>query len=648
MSITIEEKNNIDLMSRMIPTLQEDFIKGIRKSIFPSLKNRISKGEITDETVLPFVEQLKIDIEAFKNDQQISECAFFAPRRGSKNKVGLQPYIILMFPHEDKVKSLIRYQQNISLLTRKFKEQEFIKFKKNFGYKPDYWTNHDESSIKEMVIRPFAPEITDPTAMPIEHTPNEELNPIIDYLKANKKPSFGKDQLNWCTIYADGRFDSCKQGTGKCIKAITEALVENDKIKHFLYGNNIMGIEGCDAIRDLLINDKSISKINTWYLAGNNIDSEGILRLENAIKYDNDIKELWLKRNPLKSEGAKSIGRILSLNTSIETLDLDNTGLMDEGLEWTMKGLQFNRTLKTLYMDANGFTSAIPIIKYFSTLIEENSSGIDSLWLGINRLTDDEIIPLVYVLGKYKYLKRLCIGSNMLTSESARAIYHAFKNHSNIEVLDLGKYKSTIDMGEIPNILRDEGAFWIAKLIRENQSLKYVNMSYNGLTSVGVKYLIDALDINTKEWVEFNFRKYFPSESYDMYINDKVYSTFCTDKGLIDTSGKYDITFYELHPKFGYEGIAVLGYNSKFDMMIVSDHITDNFNDVKHVKIDNKPAPKLMFLQIDERIPVDGAKLETIMKKRREVAGVSSDESRFIKHGPTIENIDSIYRNNSK
>lgn len=644
---SFEEKQRVDLMSRMIPELKNSFLTGERKSRFNELSIRIKNGEITDETVLPFINQLKIDAEEFISNRPVSECAFVAPRRGSKNKEKLDPYIQLLFPYEDKVKSIIRYQKTISLFTTVFKEQEYTEYKKKFGYKPDYWTNHDESSIPEMVVRPFAREITEPKAMPIEHTPADELKPIIDYLKANKKPFDGYDQLNWCTVYSDGRFDSCKQGTGQSIKAITEALVNNDKIKHFLYGNNIMGAEGCRSIKELLLNYNSISKIKTWYLAGNDIDAEGMKLLAEGLYDNNDVKELWLKRNPIKAEGAEYLAKLFENNTSIETLDLDNTGLMDEGLNTLMKGLMYNDTLRNLYIDANGLTNATSLIIYFSCLIADDKHGIDSLWLGINRIVDNQIIPLVYILGKYKHLKRLCLGSNMLTSESARAIYFAFKDHPNLEVLDLGKYKSTTDMGEISNILRDEGAFWIAKLIRENQNLRYVNMSYNGLTDVGVRYLIDALDVNSREWIDYNFHKHI-EEASEFELGEELYDN--NDEKAFSAKIKSSSSYVLL-----FNGRPIIKKNDKVKrpIIILEKECRDlffqdgPFCDTQIFDIGN-PAPKLMFLQIDERIPINGDKLDVIMKERRLKANENDSNIRFIKHGPTIENIDSIYRNNSK
>lgn len=678
----LQEKNDTDLMSRLLPILKDDFSSGSRKSIFPSLSQRIKNGEINDETVLPFISKMSKDIRTLN---YVSESGYFAPRRGKKNKEMLQKYILKFYldnNHKDekveqneetfKVEAIIFYQQKVSLLTKTFIDQEFKEFKRKFGYKADYWTNHTIDSIPAMVLRPFAPEITKPTAMPVEHTPNHELQPIIDYLKANKKPSDGAnyDQLNWCTVYPDGRFDSCKQGTGKSILDITEALVNNDKIKHFLYGNNITGKPGCYAIRDLLLNDKSLSKIETWYLAGNDIDSDGIELLAEALIDDHNVKDLWLKRNPLKAEGAKSIKKILMCNTTIETLDLDNTGLMDDGFEEVVKGLGENESLRTLYANANGITNVRSLVSYYNKLINEHLKdpstveGVTSLWLGINRLTDSEAIPLIYTLGKYPLMKRLCLGSNMLTEESARACYFAFRNHTGLEVLDLGRYKSTKDLGEISNNIGDRGAHWIAKLIRENRSLLYVDVTDNQLTDIGFYSLSRSLNTSNREYAEFCYKNlvikydrrdelYAVTEDESRYIDlfkvlsGTILGKECTDiltnyeKDCMNEGMKEGMKAYQIIHEFGFGETVVGIYIFDSDLGKSNLHVKNEVVNISYVQ----QPPKLLVLNVGERA-YKSQDLDTLMRSRR--SGVTDDDIRVIKHGPNIFNIDSIYRNNMK
>lgn len=543
------EKN---YFSSMIGELKTSFENGKRRSIYYNLKKEIDNGDISDRTVLPFIEKLKEDISLFKQDKPISECAFFAPRRGQKNKDKLDQYIEILYPLNDKVKSIISYQKSLSLLSQAFKNQEIEEYKRKKEYKTDHWMIHDESSIDLMIKRPYSNEILEPKAMPIENTPEEDLQPIISYLKGNNLPENDYIQMNYCAVYNDGRFDSCKQGTGMSINILTSLLKSNDKIKHFLYGNNVMGTQGCEAICDLLLDPNSLSKIETWYIAGNDINSEGIKYIVDGLVNDVNCKELWLKRNPIKSEGAVHLKRLLSENKSIEILDLHNTALFDKGLKEIVEGLYLNTTLRTLYLEANGITSVGVkyLVDYFKYLVENGKKGITSIWLGINRISDEGTIELVKVLKDYQHLERFCIGSNMITSKSCKEIYLAFKDHKNISVLDLGRYKSTIDMGEIPNIIRDEGTIWIVQLLRENKSLKYLSLINNHITDISIDLLYQVV----------------------------------------------------------YES-------------------------------------SLLFLHTQEYFR-SSSKLDSIMKKKREHLNVKDSELRFIKHGSSIENIDSIYRNN--
>lgn len=529
------------------------YIEGKRKSVFYDLKKKLDSGDYDKSNFLPFVEQLKIDIVAFKSNTPVSECAFFAPRRGQKIKESLDPFIFMLFPMKEenlgeviengeklgkvneksenlgevtengenvenlgevrengenmkeitcemvkedaRTKSFITYQKTISNLTRTFKEQELEIIKRNENFKIDFWENNDESNIPFLLKRPFSVSIREPTAMPIDDTDENELQPMFEYMKSNELPEKDHIQLNYCAFYDDGRFDSCKQGTGRSIHKITYAMRNNEKVKHFLYGNNVMGTPGCKAIENLLLDKESKSKIETWYLAGNDVNSEGIEYLVNGLEFNTDVKELWLKRNPLKVEGSHSIARLIRNNKSIKVLDLHNTAIFDRGLKNIVDALYENDTLRCIYLESNGIThvGAGYLAKYFRDLVSSKKKGITSLWIGINRIGDNGLIDLVNSLRDYPYLERLCVDSNILTSACCKDIYLSFKDHKNLKVLDLGRYKSIIDMGEVSNIIRDNGAIWIAELLRCNTSLVYVSVIHNNITKVGFDILEHAL-----------------------------------------------------------------------------------------------------------------------------------------------------------
>jgi Ran GTPase-activating protein (RanGAP) involved in mRNA processing and transport len=472
-----------------------------------------------DEYVDYFSKLLIADKIAMENGENVSDAGMFAPRCGGSNSVKKNltkriAYTVFP-PHHDtdesRLKSLITYQHVISKLRHKYvaqlsNDETFYTPKENFK-KARYNEHHGLwCTLKEK--RGISAHVMEPTAMPVEIAPYEELEPFIQYLASDciDPTIFGGTRIDdeKCyrfkrgAVYDDGRMDLCKQVVGPTwIESLMESLKHNTHIEHFLLGNNIINERGANAIKRFLLEEHS-PKIKTWYLAGNDIDAKGLSDIVDGLQNDKEVTQLWLKRNPLKSDGMAHIRRLLLSNNTIKVLDLQNTGIMDGGIKDLVDGLMGNRSLRHLYMDANGITkeSVKYLVDYFKHLVANDIKGITSLWISMNRLDDDGIINLVEVLGEYKYIKRLNIGSNMLTGASMEFVYRAFKNHPALTVLDLGMYKSTADMGEITNRISDIGAFWVAKLISENTVIKYLSCLHNGISESGVKDLIDAYETN--------------------------------------------------------------------------------------------------------------------------------------------------------
>lgn len=527
-----------------IGELMSDFKDRKRFSVFYDAYVEFNKGNYSDDILNVFINGLRTDILASRANKPVSECGKFAPRRNStknKQKVEFVDKIRLaLFPPktdslDDLKKSHTSYQKCLSTLTKKFLEQEKEKIITNTKFKLSRLSEHRELWCS-LQSRPLTTAVTEPTAMPVEIAKEDEMMPFLEFLKTNtptdanlvnKFPNSKWIPQEKCiefkkgAFYTDGRMDLCKQGVGpKWIGGLMESLQDNEHMKHFLLGNNIIGTNGAMAIHKFLQNHKS--HVGTWYLAGNDINSEGIAYLVDGLENDPDLRELWLKRNPLKSDGMVHIKRLLEKNNNIVTLDLHNVAMMDDGLKMVLEGLKQNTSLRHLYLEANGLTEKGMeyLVEYFDFLVQNNRYGIDSLWVGMNRVGDNGISKLVQSLSKYQHMKRLCVGSNMLTHVGAEAIYHAFKNHPNLVVLDVGMYKSTADMGEITNRISDAGAKFMAQLLVENKTIQYLSVTNNDISNDGLTMIGEALKQNSS-LLYLDFKQYFIDMSQGVYFDIK-------------------------------------------------------------------------------------------------------------------------------
>jgi len=480
-----------------------------------SLNTLNSDNASINNVVMKFTDQLKKDYINLKNNERVSDCAYNAPRMGGSldKKYKISHYIAYdLFPVDEtkifeveKVKSYISYQKILSKLSRAFIEQLEKEETLNEQFK-EVRKTYQRKYFCELKNKPINDKIINPTPMPVEVASIEELNPFFEHLANNIKVEDPELEFTRGVQYNDGRMDLCKQVVGDLhIRKLMESLKNNTQVTHFLLGNNIIGINGAKAIAEFL-NDGYGTQIKTWYLAGNHIDSDGINWIAFSLRNNTVCEALWLKRNPIKSEGAKRLGEMLEINKTIKILDLHNTGILDEGAKYIMESLKKNTTLKHLYLDANGITAegAKYIADYFNYMVENDVKGITSLWMDINRVDDDGIIFIANSLKNYKYLKRLVIGSNRLSDVGAKAICDALVNSASLKVFDLGLYKSTADLQELPNNIGDMGVNYIVDFIKNNKSVEVLSVLHNNISSEGIDKLADAMLTNdTICWVYY-------------------------------------------------------------------------------------------------------------------------------------------------
>jgi Ran GTPase-activating protein (RanGAP) involved in mRNA processing and transport len=401
---------------------------------------------------------------------------------------------------ETMVHSYIKYGKLIATLSLYYRAQEekrkedekYLKnIKKEILKNKDLWN--------QLKNKPIANEVTNPTPMPVNIAPYEHLEDFFKFIDSNQPvPITHGEFIKFTrgTFFNDGRMDLCKQVVGPSwIGNLMDSLVNNEHIKHFLLGNNIINITGAKCIANFLLNPHK-SKIETWYLAGNCIDRDGIDLLCNAFidSKDNDMISLWLKRNPITSDGALSITKLLKNNQHIKILDLHNTALFNDGLKNLVEGLKENNSLRHVYLSSNGITAYG--ISYLADYFENRKhKGLTSLWLDMNRLGDDGAILLLKSLQHYPYLKRLCLGSCALSPMVMPFIYECLRDKENLIFLDIGCYKSTGDMGELPNKISDDGVDFLIKLLKCTK-IKSLRIDNNEISPQGLEKLVNSLESN--------------------------------------------------------------------------------------------------------------------------------------------------------
>lgn len=461
----------------------------------------------TDDTeISSLTTQLKQAQKQLQTGQPVSDIGLHAPRlRGSLDKkTGIAHRLArTLFPNDDteKVASYIQYGQLLSSLTRAYKEQ--LTQEALSAFDPDPYKlariPGNRHIFEDLLEAPLSDSIANPTPMPVEIAPFEDLQPVLRRLEQGRPAEAQCVVFPRGAVYSDGRIDMCKQVVGpQYIRNLVCSVHANSHIQHFLIGNNIVGDEGAEHIAAMVNAPEGSPKLETLYLAGNCITAQGAAVLGCALKCNDTVKSLWLKRNPLRALGVRQIAEMLEENQTIKTLDLVNTAALDEGVHALFKSLRKNTTLRTLYLDANGITveGVRAIADYFEFLKREKRIGLTGLFLGMNRLGDEGAILLAKALRNYPHMVRLDLASDRIQNAGLKAVLNSAQTLPKLAYLGVGFYKSTTDLGELPNYFDGEGADLIADFIRFNRSVRVLDLKDVNLREDGMEPIVEAVEAN--------------------------------------------------------------------------------------------------------------------------------------------------------
>lgn len=473
---------------------------------------------------------IREDMRRYEANETISRACLEVPRLGSskdKKDCSAKILALTLFPVQDSTDkemrkhSYIQYTKLISRLKKRFLEQLEAEKEaelnrqaalKGCGCNPlmipykkaRLGTVEGLSMYYQLLNNGPQDPVTNPVAMPVEVSPLEDLSSFFDYLKTGGKPL--KVHSDECgdyiqflrgAFYTDGRIDLCKQVVGPDhIQTLMDSILENESVQHFLLGNNIIGPVGAKAIGDYMTHPNRKSRIQTWYIAGNSFDGDSIKYITEPLKSDTDCDSLWLKRNPLRVTGTSHIADMLRVNSSITTLDLHNTAAMDEGAVVLFEALKYNTTLRYLCFTANslGPVAAKAIADYFDYISTNDQIGLTHLDIGMNPFGDSGAEMIIQSLVNYPYLTKLNLNGCRIQQDGLRRILRLLPK-LNLELLDLGLYKASPDLGELPNMFRGCGTD-IVNYLKQVPNLRFLYLSESHLSLEDMRIITEYITTN--------------------------------------------------------------------------------------------------------------------------------------------------------
>lgn len=367
--------------------------------------------------------------------------------------------------------------------------------------------------------------------MPVQICEREALRPFFNHLASDgsdkpvscsESPLRGLDgsypregsEANYAThmlefprgvLYEDGRMDLCKIVLGPHhIGELMDSLRTNTFVKHFLFGNNIIGPHGAKCIAEFIRDFPN--HMETWYLAGNCIDAGSFDLIAKQLAHSQSLTNLWLKRNPLGPASVHGLAQLISHHPHLRTLDLDQTGLGDEGvallfchLVSSLLGDTATLPLRNLYLNGNGIsTNAAHWIGRFLAL---PSCPLESLYLSNNPLGNEGLAALAEGLKSNRLLQRLSLQSVGGSDEGVIELCKGLcsdRGHPSLRMLELGQSFATEDLGSRYNYITDTSATAIASVIDTLASpnakgLQYFSLGTCVLTLSGLDIVNQAV-----------------------------------------------------------------------------------------------------------------------------------------------------------
>lgn len=335
---------------------------------------------------------------------------------------------------------------------------------------------------------PISYDGTSALPMPVEVSDKESLAPFFAHLRSGGvcesakggiggvEPHYNVEMVEFGkgVLYADGRVDLCKMVTGpRNIGDLMESLKPNTFAKHFLLGNNIIGPTGAKAIADFI--NTYPDRFETWYLAGNCIDTESFTTLVNAMIRSPVITNVWLKRNPLRHGAAGDVFRLITQLPALRTLDLDQTELGDRGIANLFSLLaQHDQPIALRHIYLNGSGIGALGCEEVSRFLQSPHCRLESLYMSNNPI-GDSVALLSPGLKKITTLQRLVLQSCGLKDKGTLTVLESLNAHPSLQVLDLGQSYATEDLGMRYNWITCADALCA---LLESTPLQYLNLSY--------------------------------------------------------------------------------------------------------------------------------------------------------------------------
>ncbi|XP_069807252.1 NACHT, LRR and PYD domains-containing protein 12-like [Dendropsophus ebraccatus] len=310
--------------------------------------------------------------------------------------------------------------------------------------------------------------------------------------------------LETCTNIRNVNLSECSLNN-EGLERIVPALRNLQSLS--LYGNTLPETS-CTHLASVIRNNPSLKVLN---LSGNRLSGPHFSDLMDALSSpDCRIKELHVGSNALPETSCTQLASGIRNNRSLKILVLHNNYLSGPHFSDLMDALSSpDCRIEELLLDGNGLKNTS--CTQMASMIRKNQS-LKRLELSSNNLSGPHFSDLMDALSSPDCrMEELLLGSNNLPDTSCPQLASGIRNNQSLRKLDLSgnrlsgpHFSDLMDALSSPdcrieelllamNDLRDTSCTQLASGIRNNQSLKRLDLSSNNLSGPHFSDLMDAL-----------------------------------------------------------------------------------------------------------------------------------------------------------
>ena len=315
-------------------------------------------------------------------------------------------------------------------------------------------------------------------------------------------------------------------------------LLSVNRILAFLnISGTSLGPEGLSFLLNGLENNESLISLN---LSNNCLGSRIIEKLSQVL-FSTNIKELLIASNKIGNEGCKYLGLMLSEYQMLIKLDISDNEISTKGLSLLLDAIRINNQLTTLIIKKNNFSKGLSS-NFLQVLTDNNCiqiidfsycsircEGLNEIGEGLsknkslislnfcgNKIKDRGIEIIVYGLAKNKILKSIDLSSNEIKNPGAIAIAKLIRVNNILDAILLRD-----------NSIKDKGGQALCDSIRHNQNILKITLELNPLD---FKFITDIkISLRNNELYQIKMQVPKLQEIIEKKINDcngieKLYS----------------------------------------------------------------------------------------------------------------------------